>query len=287
MKKSILFAIVCLFSFIISVNAGSYYRDENGLFWLCEYDEGPCFSIKPGQAGANFDLINETITFDDEDYYFDEWLQEEYDETLIGVSKMFYYEKDGKYVLCDDRKTCRSFTFDELVKKGAQINYQESITFWDSEDRFFEGKEYYYNDVIPGDSPSGGPGEGSEGTDGESIPNETPIEKPNYTAKTDYCTRIKEPLQFLGNIVFIIKIVIPIVIIIFGILDFFKAITGAKDDEIKKSARSFAFRCAAGIIIFFIPTIVSLVFSLISSFADVRGDFDACQKCIFRVSECK
>ena len=32
MKKSILFAIVCLFSFIISVNAGSYYRDENGLF---------------------------------------------------------------------------------------------------------------------------------------------------------------------------------------------------------------------------------------------------------------
>ena len=76
-------------------------------------------------------------------------------------------------------------------------------------------------------------------------------------------------------------------IIIFGMIDFFRSIIGSKDDEIKKSARSLAFRILSGVIIFFIPTIISVLFSMISDFGNVKGDFDACQKCIFRVNQCK
>ena len=70
-------------------------------------------------------------------------------------------------------------------------------------------------------------------------------------------------------------------------IDFFKAIVGSKDDEIKKSSRSLIFRCVAGVVIFFIPTIVSLIFSLVDSFANIEGEFNACQKCVLNVRECK
>ena len=72
-----------------------------------------------------------------------------------------------------------------------------------------------------------------------------------------------------------------------GKIDFFHAIVGSKDDEIRKSAKSLLFRIVAGVIIFFIPTIISVLFSLISDFGNIKGEFDACQKCIFRVNQCK
>ena len=104
---------------------------------------------------------------------------------------------------------------------------------------------------------------------------------------SEYCGKLKEPLKFIGNIVLIVKIIIPIIIIAFGMIDFFRAMVGSKDDEIKKSSRSLIFRIIAGIGIFLIPTIVSFIFSLIDSWANIEGDFNACQKCILNVKECK
>ena len=65
-------------------------------------------------------------------------------------------------------------------------------------------------------------------------------------------------------------------------IDFFNM----TDDEIKKSLRGFAMRCVAGVAIFFLPTIISVVFGMISSWADLKGEFNACQKCILNVRSC-
>ena len=70
-------------------------------------------------------------------------------------------------------------------------------------------------------------------------------------------------------------------------IDFFKAVVGSKDDEIKKSMKSLLYRVIAGVIIFLIPTLVSVVFSLIDSWVDIKGEFNACQKCVLNVKECK
>ena len=102
-----------------------------------------------------------------------------------------------------------------------------------------------------------------------------------------YCTKLKAPLEFIGNIVLIFKIIIPIIIIIFGSVDFFRAVVGAKDDEIKKAGRILLFRVLAGVIIFLIPTIVSVIFNLVSDFANLKGSFKYCQRCVFDVRNCK
>ena len=278
MKPKLLFLSLFFFTFWINVSAGTYYKGDDGNYFLCESD-GSCFPISAGQSGANFDLRNEHIQYSGEDYYYDDYLQEKYYEDQIGLTRMYYYMQGDKYVLCKMKNSCKSYTFEELENKGASINFETSILFPSELGPGEPREEYYFNRQV-----------NNEGNSGTSAPDDTrvtPIEKPVYAAKTDYCTRLKEPLQFVGNIVLIVKILIPIIIIAFGMIDFFKAVTGSKDDEIKKSARIFAFRCVSGVVIFFIPTLVSIVFSLVASFADIKGDFDACQKCIFRVSDCK
>ena len=101
------------------------------------------------------------------------------------------------------------------------------------------------------------------------------------------CTKLQEPLKFIGYILLMVKIIIPLILIVFGIIDLFKAITGGKDGEVAKSLKTFVFRMIAGVAIFFVPTIISFVFSLVDSFDDVQSEFDLCQKCILNVSQCK
>jgi len=174
--------------------------------------------------------------------------------------------KNNQYVLCNSSNDCKTYTFEELEKFGVTIIYQNSITF-----------------------PASGPG------DTQSVyryqaskDSSVPIQKPVYEAKTDYCTRLKEPLQFLGRVVLIVKILIPIVIIAFGMLDFFKAVTGSKDDEIKKSFRSLIFRTISGVCIFFLPMIIELIFSWVSGWStSYEGTYKECFKCIWDVGSCK
>ena len=101
------------------------------------------------------------------------------------------------------------------------------------------------------------------------------------------CSKLKSPLKFIGYILLIVKIVIPLLLIIFGVIDLFKAVTGGKDGEITKSLKTFIFRLIAGVAIFFIPTIISFIFSLVDGFDSVESEFDICQKCILNVTNCK
>jgi hypothetical protein len=50
---------------------------------------------------------------------------------------------------------------------------------------------------------------------------------------------------FLGKILNVFKIVIPILILAFGAIDFGKAVVASKDDEIKKALKSLLFRILA------------------------------------------
>ena len=110
--------------------------------------------------------------------------------------------------------------------------------------------------------------------------------EPNSIADKGFCTRLKSPLKFIGYILLIVKIVIPLILIVFGIIDLFKAVTAGKDGEVAKSLKSLAFRIIAGVAIFFVPTIISFVFSLVDGFDSVKSEYDICQRCILDVSKC-
>ena len=99
---------------------------------------------------------------------------------------------------------------------------------------------------------------------------------------SNFCSGTAELLQIVGWVLTIFKIAIPLLIIAFGIFDFGKAVTAAKDDEIKKSAKSLMWRAVAGIVIFFIPSIVIWVFDALNNFRESSSsiDFETCKACI-------
>ena len=64
----------------------------------------------------------------------------------------------------------------------------------------------------------------------------------------NFCTNTANIWQIVGYVLLIFKIVIPILLIIFGILDLGKAVIASKEDEIKKATGSF--RCLLCMIYF-------------------------------------
>jgi ABC-type spermidine/putrescine transport system permease subunit II len=102
------------------------------------------------------------------------------------------------------------------------------------------------------------------------------------TAASTFCRDTSEILQLLGWALTIFKIIIPLIIIALGLVDLGKAAVSSKPEEIKKSATSLMWRLVGGIVIFFVPTIVMLVFGFVSGFSSNKSsvDFDKCYKCI-------
>lgn len=105
----------------------------------------------------------------------------------------------------------------------------------------------------------------------------------------DFCNDegIVKVLKFTGYILFVIKILVPLALILFGSIDFIKAIVSSDVSAINKSAVSLTKRTVAGIIIFFIPTVISLVLSLIATFnTNTKAEYDTCYKCIVKPGDC-
>ena len=100
------------------------------------------------------------------------------------------------------------------------------------------------------------------------------------------CTGLKPVWQLVGYILLIFKIVIPILIIIFGAIDLGKAVVASKSDEIKNAAKSLMFRALAGVFIFFIPTLVGFVFSMVGEWSELQTEYEVCQRCITSPGNC-
>lgn len=66
------------------------------------------------------------------------------------------------------------------------------------------------------------------------------------------------------TIITIIKIAVPILLVIFGMLDLFKGITAQKEDEIKKGQQMLIKRLIAAALVFFVVSIVQLLISLVA-----------------------
>ena len=101
-------------------------------------------------------------------------------------------------------------------------------------------------------------------------------------AKPMICSDLWEIWQIIGWVLWIFKIVIPVIIIVFGMIDLGKAVVASKDDEIKKSVKSLVMRAIAGIVIFFIPTLVGAIFSLVGEFGseEYQDEYGICSDCI-------
>ena len=102
---------------------------------------------------------------------------------------------------------------------------------------------------------------------------------PTVAIENDFCLRTSAIWQFVGYGLFILKIVVPLIIIIFGIIDFAKAVASSDDKAIKNASMSLFRRLIVGICIFFVPTIVKVIFDLIDNVANLDG-ITECEECL-------
>lgn len=137
--------------------------------------------------------------------------------------------------------------------------------------------------LLNNESKDDGSGSSGETTTPSTEPNE-PSTNEEPSGDFDPERFCKGPVQgvftTLGWVFFAVKIIIPIMLIIFGSIDVGKAVIASKDDEIKKSVKTLAVRAIAGIIIFFIPTILGFIVKMIDNNDIYKGTFWDCTKCM-------
>lgn len=80
-------------------------------------------------------------------------------------------------------------------------------------------------------------------------------------------------------IINVIKIAVPIILVIFGMLDLGKAVMAQKDDEIKKSQQTFLKRVVSAVLVFFVVSIVQLVFKVVTNGDDDNSGVWDCFSC--------
>ena len=83
--------------------------------------------------------------------------------------------------------------------------------------------------------------------------------------ENDFCLRTSAIWQFAGYGLFALKILIPIIIIIFGIVDFAKAVIASDENKMKESQKKFIRRLLIAVAIFFVPTLLNLVINIINA----------------------
>ncbi len=70
--------------------------------------------------------------------------------------------------------------------------------------------------------------------------------------------------NMVHTIITVIQIAVPVVLVIFGMIDLFKGMIAQKEDEIKKGQQTFIKRLIAAAIIFFVVVIVKLLIGFVT-----------------------
>lgn len=86
---------------------------------------------------------------------------------------------------------------------------------------------------------------------------------------------VKSIMGIVGYVVWGIKVVVPIILIIIGMLDMAKAVNSKSEDEIKKAQQALIKKAIAAVIVFLVPTLVGLIMGVIGA-----DNYKGCLTCI-------
>ncbi len=101
-----------------------------------------------------------------------------------------------------------------------------------------------------------------------------------------FCQEMSPLLQLVGLSLNIFKITLPVILIVLGVLDISKAVISSKSEDVKKNMKNFFKKVAVCIMIFFVPSIVMIIFGFVQSFNTIINDsgidYDVCYDCMFK-----
>lgn len=94
-------------------------------------------------------------------------------------------------------------------------------------------------------------------------------------ANSTLCDGILVPNQLfnvVATIIRLIKIAVPILLIIFGMIDFAKSVVAKNEDDVKKYRKAFISRLISALIVFLIVFVVQFAVGLISNVEDKTNE---------------
>ena len=109
-----------------------------------------------------------------------------------------------------------------------------------------------------------------------------------YKALSSICSdnKVKNIFKFLGNILNVIKILVPLGLMIFGAISFAKAMISGDDDALKKSAVGFIWKLIAAVVIFVVPTVINLIINVVDEDSKSSETYAKCSTCLFDPKNC-
>ncbi len=107
-----------------------------------------------------------------------------------------------------------------------------------------------------------------------------------YAVSENFCANsgILKAMRIVGYLILIVKILVPVILIATGSIDFGKAVIEGKDDSMKKATSNLTRRAIIAIIVFLIPTVINYIFGVV-----INRNFsyyNDCRICIFEPNSC-
>jgi len=99
----------------------------------------------------------------------------------------------------------------------------------------------------------------------------------------ELCNELEPVLRIVGIVLLGIRIVVPILLIVMGMLDFAKAVTEKDEKNMKEAQSKLVKRAVAAVAVFLITSIVPPIITLLTGDSDYKG----CMNCIEKPFTCK
>ena len=105
----------------------------------------------------------------------------------------------------------------------------------------------------------------------------------------NFCSQdnIINATRVAGYFVLIMRIFIPLIIIIYGTFDMYKAVFGGDEKSLSASAKKLGIRFLIGFSVFLLPSILNIILSALNSFNAISDDANICLTCLLKPSECE
>lgn len=85
--------------------------------------------------------------------------------------------------------------------------------------------------------------------------------------------------EIVSLLILLFEIAVPVILVIFGMIDLSKGIMSQKEDEIKKGQQSFIKRLIAGALVFFIVALVKILVGAVGGSANNKTGIVSCMNC--------
>lgn len=95
-----------------------------------------------------------------------------------------------------------------------------------------------------------------------------------------FCANTEGLWSFIGWLLNIVKIVLPVILIILGIIAFGKAVISDDEKEIKTAVSSLIKKFVIAVVIFFIPNIIMGLFHAVNAASNTVAESSRCVNCI-------